>query len=242
VSRVFESRLCLLNLLPQDILQRHRISRKLTNPLPQLLHRHSILIEVEPEVTLIIDIRLLLDVKIVRIFRAQLLLHFFIGVEEFFEEVGLWVRRSVRGFPCTQLGRGKGGRRITYSDSQVITSRQFCDLPLIPKTRTHNNSLISKLLVVIENRLNALDTRIFMRLERILLHSYLVPIHYPSDEGGNEIGTGFCSSDGLYEGEHQGKVAVYAVFGLEDLGGFDAFPCRGDLDEHALFADADLFV
>jgi hypothetical protein len=43
------------------------------------------------------------------------------------------------------------------------------------------------------------------------------------------------------QAEEQRQVAVDA-FLLQDLGGLDAFPGGGDLDQHALAADAGLVV
>jgi hypothetical protein len=48
---------------------------------------------------------------------------------------------------------------------------------------------------------------------------------------------GFGAGDGLVQAEEQCEVAVDA-FLLEDLGGLDAFPGGGELDEDALVADA----
>ena len=53
----------------------------------------------------------------------------------------------------------------------------------------------------------------------------LVPVHDTADEGGDEEGAGLGGGDGLREGEHEGQVAVYAVLGLESVGGLDALPC-----------------
>ncbi len=77
---------------------------------------------------------------------------------------------------------------------------------------------------------------------KVLLHSSLVPIEDTADKGGDEECAGFGGGDGLREGEHEGQVAVDAVLGLQDVGGFDAFPGGGEFDEDARFVDADGFV
>jgi hypothetical protein len=46
----------------------------------------------------------------------------------------------------------------------------------------------------------------------------------------------------LGQREHERQVAIDAVLGLQDLGGFDAFPRRSELDEDAGLVDALLFV
>jgi len=96
-------------------------------------------------------------------------------------------------------------------------------------------------LVVIENMLHALDARVLLR-RKVLLHGSLVPVEDAADKGRDEKGTGLGARDGLHEREHQRQVAVDAVLRLQDVRGLDPFPRRGDLDEDALFADADGFV
>ncbi len=69
----------------------------------------------------------------------------------------------------------------------------------------------------------------------------LVPIENASDEGRDESGFGFGGGDGLVEAEEEGHVAVNA-FLLEDLGGLNALPGGGELDEDAIARDAGLVV
>ncbi len=68
-----------------------------------------------------------------------------------------------------------------------------------------------------------------------------MPVEDAADEGRDELDAGLGAGDGLGEGEEEGEVAVDA-FLLEFLGGLDAFPGGGDLDEDALAGDAVLFV
>ena len=103
--------------------------------------------------------------------------------------------------------------RSTYRDSQVVTSCQLGDLPQAPKASTHNDSLVVVFLVVVEDRLYALDTWVLLGTV-ILLVCGLIPIQDASDEGRNEESTRFSCSNSLREGEHEGKIAIDAMLGL----------------------------
>lgn len=70
----------------------------------------------------------------------------------------------------------------------------------------------------------------------------LEPVENAADKGGDEEGAGLGSGDGLGQGEEQGQVGVDAVVALQDLGGLDALPCGGDLDEDALLGNTLLLV
>lgn len=96
------------------------------------------------------------------------------------------------------------------------------------------------LLVVVENRLHALDAGIFLRRE-ILLHGCLVPIEDTTNEGRNEESTGLGGGDGLDEREHQSEVAVNALL-LQDLGRLDTLPSGSDFDQDARLVDTDGLV
>lgn len=97
------------------------------------------------------------------------------------------------------------------------------------------------LLIVVEDALDRLDARVLL-LGVLPLVGGLVPIEDTADEGRDEEGTGLGSGDGLDDGEHESQVGVDAVVALEDLGGLDALPSGGDLDEDAVLRDALLLV
>lgn len=59
----------------------------------------------------------------------------------------------------------------------------------------------------------------------LLLHGCFVPIHDSTDKGRDEESAGFGGGNGLNEGEHEREITVDAILGLEDMRGFDAFPC-----------------
>jgi hypothetical protein len=130
---------------------------------------------------------------------------------------------------------------VTYRDSQVITASQLSDLTNASERSTHDNSLVSKLLVVVEDALDGCNSWVFL-LAVGLSGLGLVPIENTADEGRDEESSGFGSGDGLDFGEEKGKVAIDGVLLLKDTGGLDTFPGGSDLDEDAGFVDADGFV
>ena len=129
----------------------------------------------------------------------------------------------------------------TYRDGQVVAASQLGNLTSVAERGTHDDGLVAVLLVVVEDGLNALDTGVLLLLV-LLLRRGLVPVEDTADEGGDEESTGLSGSDGLDQGEHEGQVGVDAVVTLEDLGGLDTLPCRGDLDEDTVLGDALLCV
>jgi hypothetical protein len=125
----------------------------------------------------------------------------------------------------------------THSNGEVVAASKLSDLADASERGAHDNRLVAVLLVVVEDLLDALDTGVLL-LGVLLLGGRLVPVENAADKGRDEEG----GSDSLDLREHEGQVAVDAVLGLEDLGGLDAFPCRGELDEDALLVDALLLV
>lgn len=97
------------------------------------------------------------------------------------------------------------------------------------------------LLVVVENGLDRLDTRVLFLLV-LLLCSCLEPVEDAADEGGNEESTGLGGGNGLYLGEEESQVAVDLVLLLEDLHGLDTLVGGGNLDEDAGLVNAQLLV
>lgn len=91
------------------------------------------------------------------------------------------------------------------------------------------------LLIVVEDLLHALDTRIRRAIIVFLGVLRLIPIKNPADEGRDQRNTSFSTCNGLAETEEEGEVAVDLVVALEFAGGLDAFPGRRDLDKDALF-------
>ena len=90
---------------------------------------------------------------------------------------------------------------------------------------------------MLRDRLHARIVGALIVLARVLL----VPVENAADEGRDERDARFGAGDRLVQAEEQRQVAVDA-FLLEHLGGADAFPGGGDLDQDAVAADAGLVI
>lgn len=97
------------------------------------------------------------------------------------------------------------------------------------------------LLVVVEDGLDRLDSRVLLLLV-LLLRCSLEPIENAADERRDEESTGFGSGDGLYLREEESQVAVDLVLLLENLSSLDTLVSGSDLDEDAGLVDALLLV
>lgn len=128
-----------------------------------------------------------------------------------------------------------------YGDGQVVAASELNDLASVSERSTHDNGLVAKLLVVVVDALDGGDTGVLL-LGVVLLGAGLEPVEDAADEGGDEESTGLGGGDGLGLGEHEGQVAVDAVVALQDLGGLDALPGGGDLDQDTLLGDILLLV
>lgn len=129
----------------------------------------------------------------------------------------------------------------TYSNGQVITTSQLSDLTDASERGTHNDSVVAKLLVVVENGLDGGNTRVLL-LGVLLLSGSFVPIEDTANEGGNEVTSGLGGTDGLGKREHKSKVAVDAVVFLKNTSGLDALPGGGDFDQDTLLRNSNGFV
>jgi hypothetical protein len=228
-----------LELLLEDTLQGLGVSSELADTLAQLLDGHLVLVEVEAEDGLVVDVGLLLDLEVVRVIGLELPWHGVGGVLELLEQVGLGsvLVMLLSHFRDWELRVGSG----THGDGKVIASSQLGDLADATERSTHDDSLVIVLLVVIEDGLDASHSWVLL-LGVLLLVGSLEPIQDAADEGGDEEGVGLGGGDGLGEREHEGQVAVDAVLLLQDLGGLDTLPCRGDLDQNAVLGDANGLV
>ncbi len=92
------------------------------------------------------------------------------------------------------------------------------------------------LLVVVVDGGDGDHARIFARgVVTVVLG--LVPVEDAAHERGDQEGTGFGTGAGLGEGKQQGQVGLDA-FLFQHLGGADALPGGGQLDQDAIVADA----
>jgi hypothetical protein len=73
----------------EDALESDSISSELADTLSELLNSHLVLVEVEAEESLVLDVRLLLDVERRGLRSIELLRDRLGGVEEVLEQVGL---------------------------------------------------------------------------------------------------------------------------------------------------------
>ncbi len=113
------------------------------------------------------------------------------------------------------------------------------------EARAHHLGLVAELLVVRVDAAHRLHARIVraavLGLVPVGAGLLLVPVVDAPDERRDQLRAGFGAGGGLHEREQQGHVALDA-FLLQHLGGADSFPGRGELDQHALAADAGGFV
>ena len=129
----------------------------------------------------------------------------------------------------------------SYRDCKVIASSQLGDLTAIPEACPHHNGLVSEFLVVVEDLLHRLYTRILLRRKFLFMRS-LVPIKDAAHKGRDEECACLRGGDGLWERKEEGEVAIDAMFRLQNLSSLDAFPSTGELDEDPGFVNADIFV
>lgn len=132
-------------------------------------------------------------------------------------------------------------------DKMVRTSHARLQTPAgsyVAERSTHNDGLVSVLLVVVVDLGDGLDARVFLvlifafRLGLVLL----VPVQDAAHEWRNKSDASLSASNGLAEAEQEGEVAVDPVVTLKFTGGLDSFPGRGDFDENAFLLDADRLV
>jgi hypothetical protein len=130
---------------------------------------------------------------------------------------------------------------LTYRDGQVVTASKLSDLASVSERGAHNNGVVTELLVVVEDLLDRLDTRVLL-LGVLLLGGGLEPVKNTADEGGNKVSASLGGTNSLDEREHQGEIGVDTVVTLEDLSSLDTLPCGSDLDQDAVLGDALLAV
>ena len=126
---------------------------------------------------------------------------------------------------------------FTYGDGQVVTASQLGNLAGIAERGTHDDGLVTELLVVVKDALDASNTRVLL-LGIFLLGRRLEPVKDAADEGGNQKRTSLGGGNSLDEREHEREVAVDAVVALENLGSLDTFPCGCDLDQNTVLGNA----
>ena len=155
--------------------------------------------------------------------------------------MGIFSMSMSFGFGGVELAgeRAFGGFELAEElgrDGEEVAAGELDDLAGVAEAGAHDDGLVAEVLVVVVNRGDGLDAGV-VGAGVVLAGVLLVPVEDAADEGGDEGDLGFGAGDGLVETEEEGHVAVDA-FLLEDLGGLDAFPGGGELDEDALAGDA----
>lgn len=204
-----------LDLLAEDVLEGDGVGGELADALGELVDGHGVLVEVEAEESLVLEVGLLLDVELGDVLSLQLLGNGVLAVVEGLEEV-----------------RGNG---------EVVAASELGDLADVAEGGAHDDGVVVVLLVVVEDVDNRLDTGVVLG-GVLLLGVGLEPVEDAANEGRDEVGTGLGGGNGLDEREHEGQVAVDAVLALELVGGLDALPGRGELDQDTGLVNAGLLV
>lgn len=125
-------------------------------------------------------------------------------------------------------------------NGEEVTAGKSLDLASVTERGTHDDGLVSVLLVVGVDAADGLDS--WVGLGGVLLSSVLlVPVEDTADEGGDEGDLGLGGSNSLGKAEEEGEVAVDTLL-LEDLGGLDTLPGGGDLDEDTVLVNANVLV
>ena len=167
-----------------------------------------------------------------------------LGLVQFLEQVGLcfadvsWKTLMSTFARAEEIGREKSN---THGDGEVVTAGELCNLADAAEGGAHDDGLVAVLLVVVVDALHALDARVVLGAV-LLLGRGLVPVEDAADKRRDEEDARLGGSDGLHLREEQRQVAVDAVLRLQHVRGLDAFVGRRDLDEHAVFGNADFFV
>lgn len=186
-------------LLLEDILEGHGVSGKLANALAQLLNSHLVLVEVESEESLVLEVRLALDVGRGGLRGVELLGDGFGAVHELLEEIGLRegvskAKQKTGGILVPETGGGGGFK--TYRDGEVVASSELSNLTGAAERGAHDNGLVAKLLVVLVDALDGGDARVLL-LGVLLLVVGLEPVEDAADEGGDEVGAGLGGANSL---------------------------------------------
>ena len=115
------------------------------------------------------------------------------------------------------------------------------DLLDLAEARPHDLGLVAELLEVVVDPRHRRDARVLVGGDVRDAAFLLVPVVDAADERRDQRDPGLGAGDRLGEAEQQRQVAVDALV-LELLGGPDALPGAGDLDQDALAVDARLLV
>ena len=139
--------------------------------------------------------------------------------------------RSTTPSVCSNWSRRSG------TDGEQVRSGQADNLIHVAEARAHHLSLVAEFLVVVVNAGHGCDAGVLVGWNFRAAVLLLVPVVDTADEWRDQSHSRFGARNRLGEAEEQSQVAVDAFF-LQPLGGADALPGAGDLDQNALTADA----
>ena len=115
-----------------------------------------------------------------------------------------------KGLVCCLGEDERKNKRGGYRDGQVVATSQLGDFAFIAETGAHDNGFVAVFFVVVEDSLDAVDSRVFVR-SKVSLLGRLVPVEDSADKRGDEKRASFSGRDGLREREHEGQVAIDAM-------------------------------
>jgi hypothetical protein len=111
----------------------------------------------------------------------------------------------------------------------------------VTERSTHDDGLVTVLLIVVENLLDRLNTRVLFASVVGAGLVLLVPVEDTADEGRNEGGTGLGTSNRLTEAKEESEVAVDTLL-LEFACSLDTLPGGRDLDQDAILGNTKRIV
>ena len=123
------------------------------------------------------------------------------------------------------------------TDGEQVRSGQADNLIDIAEAGAHHLSLVAKFLVVVVNAGYGCDAGVLVGWNLRAAMLLFVPIVNTADEGRDQSHSRFGARNRLGEAEEQSQIAVDA-FSFQPLGGANALPSAGDLDQDALTAYA----
>ena len=121
-------------------------------------------------------------------------------------------------------------------------NRQRSTGTYVTERGTHDDSLVSMLLVVVVDLADRLNTRVLLILVGGSGLVFLVPVQNTANKRRDESDTSLGTSNSLAETEQESEIAVDPIVTLEFTGSLDTLPGGSDLDENAFLGDADRLV
>lgn len=207
------------NLFADNRLELFDIGRKSTNPCRKLFGRHGVHAHHHSEFCLV-------DIDLGNVHRDG-----FGGVQEFCDGCCCLLDRLVLEF-LDEFGRNR----------KSVAAGQLNDFVDVSKGGTHDNGVVSVFFVVVVDFRHRDHTGIGCRLEswKVFVFGqffFFVVIHDASDKGRNKGDAHLGAGNGLGQAKNECQVAGDSLC-FQDLGGLNALPGGGNLDEDAGLVDS----